>query len=526
MIKNNKYSDLILFIYVFFFYFSIDGFYAIQRFKSIGINAQGNLSIQEYFRHFIFIFEYILAVVFIFTCTKIKFKYSFPLIFLLFIAILIDLIVFKIQGSPASLSNISNFNGAIGNLKDALKEFRITILESIFVTTFLFIPIIIKSVTCKTIKKSNIRNCFFSFLIISGIYVATLITRGEPALIGFPKGFSYAFGSATLKINELVISPIEYSLNRYDNFPSSEIDKIILIIDESIEYQTFRRLNDEQKFLRIIDYGRSYSGSNCSASSNYILRRASWQKTENRANLIFEVESLFSLAKKNYYRTVYIDNQNILNDPTVKNYFDKKEISKIDYILIPENEPHKRDFASLNKLNELKKSKGKIFIIINKYGSHFPYDLTLPPNERSFDKIDNYKKSVKRNSVEYLIQLSKIADKHTLFFYTSDHGQNLFGRTSHCNVGNQIDKSEFEVPFLVLTGNDEVFKFLSAKKNLFKNKTNHLQVAESVRNAIGFELKSIGSIFKEPKHENMNFCPLYGSPKPIFGIYPKCFPLE
>lgn len=526
MTKNNKYSDLILFVYVFFFYISIDGFYAIERFKSIGINAQGNLSIQEYFRHFIYIFEYILAVFFIFTCTKIKFKYSFPLIFLVFIAILIDLIVFKIQGSPASLSNISNLNGAIGNLRNVLQEFRITILESIFVTTFLFIPIIIKSATCKTIKKSNIRNCFFSFLIISGIYVATLITRGEPALIGFPKGFSYAFGSVTLKINELVSPPIEYSLNRYDNFPNTEVDKIILIIDESIEYQTFRRLSDEQKFLRVIDYGIAYSGSNCSASSNYILRRASWLKIENRTNLIFEVESLFSLAKKNHYRTVYLDNQNVLNDPTVKNYFNKEEVSKIDHIISPINEAYKRDFAALNKLNELIKTKGKIFIIMNKYGSHFPYDLTLHPNERSFDKIDNYKKSVKRNSVEYLIELSKIADKHTLVFYTSDHGQNLFGRTSHCNVGTQIDKSEFEVPFLVLTGNDEVFKFLNAKKNLFKNKISHLQISESVRNAIGFELKGLGSIIKETKHENMNFCPLYGSPKPIFGIYPKCFQVE
>jgi hypothetical protein len=345
--------------------------------------------------------------------------------------------------------------------------------------------------------------------------------RGEPALIGFPKGFSYGFGSAALEINDAINSHSKKGGDVSLNKTHSMANKIVMVIDESIDFKEFDALVNKSN-PSVINYGIAYIGANCSAASNYILRKAAWVRKPDGSNSIFELESLFALAKKADFKTAYLDNQNVLKDPTVKNYFDKKEISNIDVIEPASQKAYDQDTHSLNDISQLLKANSKVFIIVNKIGAHFPYENVIPPEDVTPNKIDNYRKAISRNSIDFINALDKLVDQDTIVFYTSDHGQNLYGRTTHCNVGNDVDPIEYSVPMLVMTKNTEIFNQLNTNKNHLANKLTHIELSESIRNALGYSLSELDSIFSTPKHLDGKFCGLYGPPKAIFGEKPKC----
>jgi hypothetical protein len=115
-------------------------------------------------------------------------------------------------------------------------------------------------------------------------------------LIGFPKGFSYGFGSVSVELNNFIQSGMEKkSYTPQQGALVKDMHNIIVVIDESIEWNKFEETKIGGSDGRI-DYGRSFSAANCSAASNFILRRAGWNRDENTE--IKQIDSLFVLAKK------------------------------------------------------------------------------------------------------------------------------------------------------------------------------------------------------------------------------------
>jgi len=499
-----------------------DNFYAVDRFNRIGLNVQGNYGLGEYLRQAVFIFEYLLAVLIICLSAYSKKIFAIPFLILLWILSVIELSFFQIQSKPISFSDVAILNAAIGNIFDATQQFGSAIGHATLMSMILFLPALTFVFVQRSIKTTPCFSVIGSAILLL-LYFATLLSRGEPALIGFPKGYSYGFGSLAIELNSITkIFGDEKSLP-ITTYPTVlQQKKIIVVIDESVEWQRFQDVF-QHPANNVVDYGKAWSGANCSAASNYILRKASWYR--DISSSIKPVTSLFELAKASGYKTVYIDNQDVLSDPTVRNYFDQKELASIQEIIHSDKPLYARDNQSLLYLKEILTKPEKVFVVINKVGAHFPYQNSISPEIRSEDTKANYYAALRVQSSDFINELAVSLSPDSIVFYTSDHGQNLNGRASQCSSGESIDESEYSIPFIVLVGNPSIKLELENRKPALFGKLTHLEWSESIRNQLGYQVQNVGSIFKQSELVKSPYCGIYGSPISVFGIAPKCFPL-
>ena len=501
-----------------------DNLYSVERFNAIGLNTQGHLGIAEYFRRLVFIAEYALAILVLLTTVNIKRPFGTILLIFFWILFCIDAITHQIYGRPADISNIAMLNASVANISDAMAQYKDIILTAIFKTAVLFLPLIIASSLNLNYKLSQKTNTLFfltSFLCLLFFYVFILVNRGAPALIGFPKGFSYGFGSLMVKINS-ELTPIQ----TIKTVPTpllanvrGDIENIIVIVDESVEYSRF-----SQEFKNnqptIVNFGLSYSGGNCSATSNYIIRKGYWECSKNDSLEIKEVDSLFAIAQRQGFYTTYIDNQGVLKDRTIRNYIDEKELTHIDNPIPNVAAPmFKRDKLSLDIIQKTLTNDKRNFIFVNKLGAHFPYEQTIAPNSVTDNNALNYKKSIQMNCVNYIEKLHQIIGKNSIVFYTSDHGQELNARATHCNTGTNISDKEYTVPFIIMTKNSALVQLIRKTQNT--NALTHLEFSESIRNILGEEIPNANSVFKW-KEPSASYCGMYGQPFAFLGVYPSC----
>lgn len=500
----------------------MDEFYAVDRFNSIGINVQGNFGIGEYVRQGVFIFEYLIAAFVIFICVYSRTILAIPFLLVLWIATTIDLSFFYIQNKPISISDIAVLNAAIGNLFDSIKQFSSNIWRATAISAMLFLPLLF-FVFLNRSKRISPWFAAIGTTILLLLYFLTLIVRGEPALIGFPKGYSYGFGSIAIELNKVVYrfsSDQSFIVTPYS--AKFKQGKIIVVIDESVEWQKFQEVF-RSNISSIVDYGKAWSGANCSAASNYIIRKATWRRVTDPK--IKPVAGLFGLAKSAGYKTIYIDNQNVLSDPTIRNYFDDRELADIQEVVHSDRPPYERDKYTLNYLKEAIDKPKKMFILISKVGAHFPYANSISPSHRLEEAKANYYAALREQADGFINELAKFISSETIVFYTSDHGQNLNGRASQCSTGTNINPSEYSVPFIIMTGNNDLKIDLENRKQALFGKLTHLEWSESIRNQLGYQVQNVGSIFKEPDLVKSPYCGIYGSPITIFGISPSCVPL-
>ena len=543
ILKNHRKNitiEVLFFIYITFVYVASDDFFFLDRLLSIG---GGHLSIFGHFSRFLFIFEYFLAITVLIYSTRLANKLlANTLITALCFFIFLDLAAFYVYGRPADIFNIAMLNAAVANTKDALFEHSGSIFKAIFFTVLIYVPLVLHS-SFNTYKGNTIVQKIALLSLFIGmitIYASTLIVKGVPALIGFPKGFSYVFASLSIELNSL-ISPLNYrEINRLtDRVINDKLNNIIVVMDESVEYSNFveakKQWQQENGALLggglFVDFGLTFSSANCSAPSNYVVRKATWEVDGERL-LMFQVPSLFEIARQQGYQITYIDNQHVLKDPTVRNYIDNKEASLINEIYSPMQPEYVRDLASIEFINGVLKNSSKNFIFVNKVGAHFPYEKTINPQYRTSSRLTDYSISLQQNSVLFLDKLSKSLTADTVLFYTSDHGQNFSSGATHCNTGKDISPKEYFVPFVVGTGNLELLAHLKENQSLFeKNRKylTHLHFSESIRNLLGVEIKNKSSIFKINlvlKEQTNSYCGLYGQPMSFLGRNPSCYPIK
>ena len=530
---------IIFFIYITFVYVASDKFFVIDRFFSIGGAYPTAFG---YCSKFLFIFEYFLAISALVCATRLPNKLlGNSLITIVCFFIFLDIAAFNVYGRPADIFNIAMLNAAVANTKDALFEYGKPILKALFFTTLIYIPLILFSFRFTEKGGRSLRKVFLVMLMgLLTIYTSTLIIKGAPALVGFPKGFSYIFASLSIKLNSL-ISPINHKQIEELTSPvtNDKFNNIIVVIDESVEYSKYlevkkqwqkenNRLLGEGNF---VDFGLTFSGANCSAPSNYVIRKATFE-SDGETLLMSQVPSLFEIAKQKGYSVTYIDNQHVLEDPTIRNYIDDKEASLVAQVYSPRQPEYVRDLASIEIIGRILKNTRKNFIFVNKVGAHFPYENTIDPQYRTNNRLQNYSISLQRNSIQFLDELSKSLTVDTVLFYTSDHGQNLFSKATHCNTGNDISPKEYFVPFVIATGNSELLNSLKVSKNLFSKEgkhLTHLHFSESIRNLLGVEIKNKPSVFKVNlvlEQRSNSYCGLYGQPMSFFGRNPSCYPIK
>uniref|UniRef100_UPI0039EF47FF sulfatase-like hydrolase/transferase n=1 Tax=Bordetella sputigena TaxID=1416810 RepID=UPI0039EF47FF len=501
-------------------YLALDGFFAVQRFHAIGLNTQGHLGPAEYLRQGVFILEYLVAILALYAATRVRPGVGAPLLLLLWLLVTVDLAAHAIYGRPAGIGNISALNASAAMLGAALQQYGHTIAVAAGKGAALFVPLVLKSLVPRR-QRAPWATPVLLVCVLAGMYGYILAQRGPPALIGFPKGFSYGFGTLAIQANDLLDHP-RFQQARASMGDTHDFRNVIVIVDESVEYAHFARAFRDQGGL-YADFGRAYSGANCSAASNYILRKAWWRRADSGHVDIARTDSLFALARQRGYTTTYIDDQGVLDDPATRNYISDDELADIDDVVENRGPLYQRDALAARQI-EQRAASGRNFIFINKDGAHFPYRDYIPPGLVSGDKNTDYMTAIRRNSVDFLAALEHGLPPNTIVFYTSDHGQNLTTRATHCNTGDDATAEEYRVPFLVRATDPAVQARLRLSAAVQHDRLTHLEFSESVREALGYRVAGVASLFA-PAPIDTPFCGLYGSPKVFFGVRPACKPL-
>jgi glucan phosphoethanolaminetransferase (alkaline phosphatase superfamily) len=241
----------------------------------------------------------------------------------------------------------------------------------------------------------------------------------------------------------------------YSGSLDAQVDKIVLIVDESIRADILGingNIKHTTPYLHslktgIVNYGQAASSSNCSDYSNLILRTGLRKDQIPDINQVSMKEpSVWQFTRKAGFYNVYLDAQSADDWANYQNFMNDHETYFIDEVMrVRQKTDYESDGVARKKLIELLKQPGKTFIMLNKYGLHFPYFRSYPKEYNIFtpalepgEPMNNREKSLNSymNGIRWSVDdwfknlLSKSGDfKRYVIIYTSDHGQiNIKGK--------------------------------------------------------------------------------------------------
>ncbi|MBC3540395.1 sulfatase-like hydrolase/transferase [Rufibacter sediminis] len=228
---------------------------------------------------------------------------------------------------------------------------------------------------------------------------------------------------------------------------------LFLIVDESI---TATELTLHQPHLQttpflysvrsqLLDFGVASSLTNQSAGSNIALMSGTRSSELPDINYkTFSRTSIFQFAQKAGYTTYYLDAQ--LGGDVLQNFMSPEDLNYIHHVERPAvSHPqvpyHERDLLVADRLAQLAKAPGKVFVYVVKAGAHWPYARTYPADSAVFTPVLSPRSIYKdrertlntyHNSLRWTVDhfwrrlMGSISPADsTVVVYTSDHGQNL-----------------------------------------------------------------------------------------------------
>lgn len=422
---------------------------------------------------------------------------------------------FRIRGRPLTLVDGKALLESVGNTRDALSQFTAPIL--IVVLQILGVLVLLIWVRVALRIRNSIPMITASLTAVV-MYVAILAIGGDTALNGFPMQFQAGLHAGTLAVDAAAHRWVQggKAAAAFQHVPMDPtVRHLVLVIDESVEGGAFRDLVDRAHLPDLRNLGLGYSFANSSAASNLMLRRGADPKDPGTSLRHFP--SLFQVAKEAGFRTAYIDCQGVLDDLAIQDYFDDLEKSFIDEVL-PAGALGVRTERDLNAIPALFGQLGKAertFTLINKVGTHFPYEHSLPPEVAGAP--DPYSISISRASLAFLQGVAGRLPEGTLVFYTSDHGQNFQAKAPHGNLPGECGISEWTVPVIVLSSPDLAGRLQSIDPG-WQDHASHALISESLRNFLGQRMPGMPTFWSAPSPEDASrHRAFYGSPMGLFG---------
>lgn len=495
--------------------FGLDGWYTLHRFVTLGVfNHEPPWSV-GHDRKAVFFIVHLTALFILWILPLARSRWRYPVLLILFLCTAIDYAYFSVSAKYPSLNDIQVLYISIGNTSDAVAEYWPSILRGIALAALCFAPAAYLSMR-DNVRRYSIALPLTGMLAVTLGYSAIALAKGEQGLIAFPRGFNYLSGSLTIGADSLrkigstnKVLALEYHADL--KIPSS----IVFIIDESVRADAI----DTAALTRagFLNLGPGWSAANCSAPSNYYLRRSVLVN-----QLPTEIPSIFELAKQAGFNTVYIDNQYVLRDTGTRNYFNATELQKIDKTISPPREMkrYQVDLNSITSIQAALKQNKQTFILINKSGAHFPYEMAVSPAARSDNRLMNYRAAVKQNTDEFLTRLVSDLPPDTVVVYTSDHGQNFGPGHSHCNAGDDVSPQEWSVPILIWSGNVQVRATVKALSEQSHRPLSHFDLINLVHTMLGWSLPNTSN--NVLADQGQQYCAYYGAPTALFGKHPQC----
>lgn len=458
-----------------------------------------------------------------------------------FVSTLVSLSYLDISGVSITYDSlyvlIENINFASEGVNEFFSEILSALVISLFSLTLLLSPpaVIQKFKNSLFVKRTNYVVAFIPFFVLFAISWP----RGGYGLEQIPVQYKVPVLTSIIYFEKAFIgSPERLSVDEQLSNNALEKNNIVLIVDESVRADYLDINNDQgvTPYLmsqkdRLINFGYTTSGSNCSSASNQILRFG--PNKDNFSQTYVTNPYIWEYAKKAGYETIMLEGQ--LEEGQLNNGMKFKEKKYIDHYIYATGKTNfdkDKDIADLIKKYTSVKREKPVFIYAVKSGVHFPYKPLTPQDKKLFKKIKppqdkNVKISKKRhrihnykNAVHYLTDsffkqlLDGTSYEDSIIIYTSDHGQNLFDNgqsITHCSV-EDITPFEALVPLVVFTDNpDEVSHFTKAAE-ANKNKASHFNIFPTIVKLFGYDEKDM-----TPLHGNSVFSDCTGENKFVTG---------
>ena len=253
--------------------------------------------------------------------------------------------------------------------------------------------------------------------------------------------------------------------------PSAPQNNVVLIIDESVRgdrlsingyhRSTTPYLEELAVQGKVYNWGTAVSAGTCSVISNLVLTTglSVLPDVENRSQ---QNATIYQYARAMGYQTYYFDAQ-------TKYLWTGLRVDDLQYVdqwinVDVLGNDQGADFRAADQISEIVTQSIGNFIVINKKGVHFHYNDVYPPEQAIWTPIpprkvyedpimvsNTYDNSILYNVDNFFRRL--IPDPqilaHTVFLYTSDHGQTLIENDaywSHCNE----TKNEALIPLLLI----------------------------------------------------------------------------
>lgn len=334
-----------------------------------------------------------------------------------------------------------------------------------------------------------------------------------------------------------------------------QVQKIVLIVDESIRADIlgingFKK--DTTPYLSslktgVANFGLAASATNCSDYTNLILR-AGLRKDEipdsNQVSL--KEPSIWQFTRKAGFYNVYLDAQSTETWANYQNFMNEREASFVDKIFrIRQKIAYESDEIAREKLMAYLKRPGKTFIMLNKYGLHFPYFRSHPEDYNFYkpaleqgEPMNDREKSLNSymNGLRWSVDdwfkklLSESGEfKPYVIIYTSDHGQNIVDDgtlATHCRP--RANRFEGIVPMMVFSNDPAILKQFKAVEATAYDKTSHFQIFPTIIRLAGYKPSWVRSHYGASLVEPPSTVPEFfagdlhgrGSVRRWFSIFP------
>lgn len=449
---------------------------------------------------------------FVLLFTFVYFAISTPYIYRLIYLFIFSIATITEYGYYSALQHFSTTedleNVIFGtNLDNKIDAMMIYFNWTAFVPCLAFIVLIF---CFKPLYKTGLKNLLIMLLSGTAFFLMSGYLTNNDYLISSSGAFYRTIIGSPFKINYLYATPRQIIKYQAQNLPNNNI---VLIIDESISGNhlslngysrpTTPFLDELDKKGFIQNWGLGVSGTTCSITSNKLLLTGITELPDTKMQLLNN-PIIFQYAKAMGYKTFYFDGQ--MDNLWSLSDFDQQFIDEyLPKEKLQTNNDFEIDGEIARRIREIAGSSTGNFIWVNKRGTHIPYQRAYPNSEEiwspvffadpipTFSNAEEERKAYVNshdNAVRFNLNLfftnlfQEGVNENTLYFYTSDHGQNLKDVTSqgsHCGDTPQ----QVVVPMFLISNTKNLPKidtgYKSSHSNIFPTLLDLMNFPESER---------------------------------------------
>ena len=478
-------STLLNFIIVFSFTLIIIIFQSSQKFTYIVdevVYLSQPLLLRNIARTLVYLFCYGVSVAAIFSIIFLKRKLPILILFVVFVVAYTTDWVFQLLGNPIGFdrNEYEIIRGAFFMAENTVEYF------SLIAVSFL-ISLVLVTLLCFSRRYlfTKVRSDWFLVVpiiaIVSTTYASIHVFSINPS--SFPAPIKlFAVGA----YYEIELSDHTRYSREFDSsitVDSAATKNIIWIIDESVAGKflsingypenTTPFLSSYDSGTNMFNFGTVNSVATSSALSNVLLRVGLQPKhASSFVEMYYTLPTIYHYAKHAGYRTTLFDMQ--MSNGTLQNGLNTKDMENVDNYITADRRMSVsiRDMNMLDDLHNILQLGEKNFIVIVKWGAHWPYQQSYPKSQEFFTpvldtmfaniisgnrdrRINTYQNAIRYSADYFLERLIGIVDLETSrVIYTSDHGQNLASDSKRTHAGHvNVANSVVEVP-LVIFQND------------------------------------------------------------------------